>query len=422
MTEGRRWWQRALDRALAPQVGRRVALALSELDGFYPAGTPMERRDRWDYDRLEVQQQALALWRSNPLARRLVALTSEYVVGGGIALGSPDPAADAFLKAWWRHPLNQLDQRVMEWCDELTRSGELFFLLSSDAAGMTYVRAVPAVDISAVETAGNDLHQETGYVYRPAGDTVEERWQADDGRSLAPAMRHYAVNRPVGAVRGESDLAPVLRWLNRYASWLEDRARLNRYRTAFMYVVRARFMSETERLTRQHTLAANPPTPGSILVTDENESWEVLSPKLEADDANEDGLALKKMIAAGAGLPLHFLAEPESATRTTAEAADGAAFRRLEERQRMFLWMLGDLAQAALARRALVDAAVPAEALVEVRGTDLSPRDNAALAGAARDAMTAFMPLFERGLLDERELRRLVYRFAGEHDAEGGKA
>jgi hypothetical protein len=335
MTEGRRWWQRVLDRALAPQVERRVALALSELDGFYPAGTPMERRDRWDYDRLEVQQQALALWRSNPLARRLVALTSEYVVGGGIALGSPDPVADAFLKAWWHHPLNQLDQRVMEWCDELTRSGELFFLLSSDAAGMTYVRAVPAVDISAVETAGNDLHQETGYVYRPAGDTVEERWQADDGRSLAPAMRHYAVNRPVGAVRGESDLAPVLRWLNRYASWLEDRARLNRYRTAFMYVVRARFMSETERLTRQHTLAANPPTPGSILVTDESESWEVLSPKLEADDANEDGLALKKMIAAGAGLPLHFLAEPESATRTTAEAADGAAFRRLEERQRL---------------------------------------------------------------------------------------
>ena len=46
MTENRRWWQRVLDRALAPQVERRVALALSELDGFYPAGTPMERRER----------------------------------------------------------------------------------------------------------------------------------------------------------------------------------------------------------------------------------------------------------------------------------------------------------------------------------------------------------------------------------------
>jgi hypothetical protein len=154
------------------------------------------------------------------------------------------------------------------------------------------------------------------------------------------------------------------------------------------------------------------------LVTDESESWEVLSPKLESDDANLDGLALKKMIAAGAGLPLHFLAEPESATRTTAEAADGAAFRRLEERQRYFLWMLSDLARSALARRSQVDPSVKADAQVEVRGTDLSPRDNASLAGAAQAAMQAFLPLFERGLLDERELRRLVYRFAGETGVE----
>ncbi len=51
-------------------------------------------------------------------------------------------------------------------------------------------------------------------------------------------MLHYAINRPVGALRGESDLAPLLRWLSRYAAWLEDRARLNRFRTAFLYVVR----------------------------------------------------------------------------------------------------------------------------------------------------------------------------------------
>ena len=414
-----KWWQRAVARWLVPEVERRVGLALSELDGFYPTGTPLERRDRWEYDRLEVQQQALALWRSNPLARRLVALTSEYVVGGGITLTSPDPAAAAFLQAWWRHPLNQLDMRLMEWCDELTRSGELFFLLSTDAAGMTYVRAVPAVEISTVETAANDLQQELAYVRHPADGTLGEmHWSADDAAGSGAAMRHYAVNRPVGAVRGESDLAPVLRWLNRYAGWLEDRARLNRFRTAFLYIVRARFVSETERLARQRALSANPPTPGSILVTDESESWEVLSPKLESDDANLDGLALKKMIAAGAGLPLHFLAEPESATRTTAEAADGAAFRRLEERQRYFLWMLSDLARSALARRSQVDPSVKADAQVEVRGTDLSPRDNASLAGAAQAAMQAFLPLFERGLLDERELRRLVYRFAGETGVE----
>ena len=60
-------------------------------------------------------------------------------------------------------------------------------------------------------------------------------------------MLHYAINRPVGAQWGESDLAPVLRWLSRYAAWLEDRARLNRFRTAFLYIVHAKFSSEAER-------------------------------------------------------------------------------------------------------------------------------------------------------------------------------
>ena len=27
-------------------------------------------------------------------------------------------------------------------------------------------------------------------------------------------MLHYAINRPVGTVRGESDLSPLLRWLS----------------------------------------------------------------------------------------------------------------------------------------------------------------------------------------------------------------
>ncbi len=227
-------------------------------------------------------------------------------------------------------------------------------------------------------------------------------------------MAHYAINRPVGALRGESDLAPLLRWLSRYAAWLEDRARLNHFRTAFLYVVKARYAGEAERIARQNSLNANPPNPGSILVTDESETWEVLNPELESGDAATDGLALKKMIAAGAGLPLHFLAEPESATRTTAEAAGGPTFRRFEQRQQFFLWMLGDLARIALRRRARLDGGLRADAEVEVRGADLSARDNAALALASSTVISAFAQLYERGLIDAEELLRLAYRFCGE--------
>jgi len=227
-------------------------------------------------------------------------------------------------------------------------------------------------------------------------------------------MLHYAVNRAVGAQWGESDLAPVLRWLSRYAAWLEDRARLNHFRNAFMYIVRARFTSEVERRARQSALNAAPPSPGSILVTDENESWDTLHPRLESDESGQDGLALKKMLAAGAGIPLHFLAEPESATRTTAEAAGGPTYRHFEQRQRFFLWLLGDVLRAVVNRRTLVDHHVSRRAEIQLSGADISARDNMALAMAASNITPALANLRERGLVDDAELLRLFYRFCGE--------
>ncbi|MGD0707591.1 MAG: hypothetical protein ABSA51_03965 [Anaerolineaceae bacterium] len=245
-------------------------------------------------------------------------------------------------------------------------------------------------------------------VYDPLKDQPNE-----DG-SFAPVVLHYAINRPAGAQWGESDLAPILRWLSRYNAWLEDRARLNRFRTAFLYVVKAKFISEAERASRQNALNATPPSPGSILVTDESETWDVISPKLEADDANTDGLALKKMIAAGSGVPLHFLAEPESATRTTAEAAGGPTYRWFEQRQEYFTWMLTDLLCTVAARRSLVDRRVNRQATIEVHGADISARDNVSLAMAASNILGVLTELRGRGLIDDSEFLRLVYRFCGE--------
>ncbi len=415
--------KRLLDRWIEPEVARRVRLALAETDQTITVGwrNGANERDRYDYDREQVLDLALEAWRTNPLARRIVELTTQYVVGGGLRLSCADAEAEAFLRAWWDHPLNRLSMRAPEWCDELTRAGELFLLLSTDAGGMSYVRAVPAAQIRDVECAEHDVQQELAYT-GPGGEPGEQnRWPAldpqidrpDESGQYPAAMLHYAVNRPVGALRGESDLAPLLRWLSRYSGWLEDRARLNRYRNTFLFTVRSSFASEAERLARQQSLAANPPAPGSILVTDSSEEWGVISPHLESQEAREDGLALKKMIAAGAGIPLHFLAEPESATRTTAEAAGGPAYRRLEQRQRFFCWMVSDVAGAALRRWSTLRGMRP-QAPVRVEGADLSARDNASLAAALSAVAGSLLPLWENKLLDADELLRLVYRFAGE--------
>ena len=311
--------------------------------------------------------------------------------------------------------------RVYEWCDELTRAGELFLLLTTDAAGMSYIRAIPAMQVKEILTAENDLQQERAYVLKAeqAGDEQivqayddQEDSRGDDG-AYAAVMLHYAINRPVGAVHGESDLAPLLRWLSRYAAWLEDRARLNRYRNSFMFVVKGRWASEAERLSRQQALTMAPPSPGSILVVDESETWDVINPKLESSDANEDGLALKKMITAGAGLPLHFLSEPEASNKSTAESAGGPTYRHFEQRQEFFTWLVGDVARVAVRRRALLDGRLKPDTQIQFTGADLSARDNASLAVAASTVTAALTDLRDRLIIDDAEMLRMVYRFAG---------
>lgn len=417
-----------MTRLLQPLVDRQVrqALALAEDDSTFALGSRSGASpfDRFAYDREETQRQALEAWRVNPIARRIVGLTSQYVVGGGISLNCAHPATAAFLHTFWEHPLNRLPVRLYEWCDELTRSGNLFLLLTTDPAGMSYVRAVPASQVKEIVSRPNDIDQEVRYEMQPAWSesTDAATWQAYDPRAnqrdaagtFRPVMLHYAINRPAGAQWGESDLAPILRWLSRYAAWLEDRARLNHFRTAFLYIVRARFTSEAERRSRQSALNTTPPSPGSILVTDENESWDALHPRLESDDSGQDGLAMKKMIAAGSGIPLHFLAEPEGSTRTTAEAAGGPTYRHFEQRQRFFLWLLTDLLKVVVYRRSLVDAHVSRRAEVTLNGADISARDNVSLSLAAGNISSVLQTARDRALIDDGEYLRLLYRFCGE--------
>jgi len=408
--------------AMSREIDRRVSLAVRALDDGRDAlwsRSAETDRDRLPSDRIDVLEKCFEAWRVNPLAKRIVSLTTQYVVGGGVKVSSPHKGTNAFLEKFWKHDLNRMRIRIMEWCDELSRSGDLFISISTGEDGMSYVRAIPAAQMKEIETAANDLDQELAFVELPS-DLKEEgrRWvavgsPADYGRGAV--MMHFAVNRPVGAKFGESDLVGELKWLTRFSNWLEDRARLNKFRQVFMYVVKGKFGSEAARKAREKQLASNPPAPGSVLVTDsELEEWDVLAPKLDSFEAQSDGLSIKKMIAVGVGLPLHFLAEPESSTRTTAESAGTPTYRSFEQRQIYFLWVLSTVLRVVVRRAAMVNKRVKADAEIAVVGGDISARDNAALALAFTSMANSALQLYAAGLIDETEVLRLVYRFGGE--------
>ncbi len=252
----RRFFGRFINAEVTRQVDMAVKAKDDSRDLVYSSST--FPRDRRGYDRDVVLADSLEAWRVNPIARRIVGMMTQYVVGGGIEIESQHERTNKFLDDWWTNRLNRMETRVYEWCDELSRSGELFIVVSTDQAGMSYMRAVPAADIQEIETAENDLDQELEIVEKASPDYTSQKrsseglmegrkWPVYDQVKDSPneegkfeaVMLHYAVNKPVGAKFGESDLAPILRWLTRYASWVEDRARLNRYRNTFIFWVKA---------------------------------------------------------------------------------------------------------------------------------------------------------------------------------------
>lgn len=392
-----------------------TALSLSpERDNnFFTQGLSDLYSGRNSWDRKKIFAEALRAWRVNPIARRITRLMTSFVIGKGVVIKSDDPDTEKFLQAWFKR--NDLKRNLKRWKDEDTRTGNLFILFNVMPDGMTVLRAVPAELIADIETNESDVEQEIAY-WKDEGHT--EKWDpyASEMQEQTLFMLHFASNQPVGSPWGEADLSPLLVWIGRFSSWLENRARLNQFRTAFMYVVQGTYASEVERKARENELKMNPPKSGSVLVMNSTngEQWGILSANLDSFDATLDGTALKKMIMDGIGQPMHWHAEPEGATQTTAEAAGTPTFRTLEETQDDFFEMIISCAHVACEVRARIAGDVNAKADIWVEGQDITERDNASLALALGRAYPNLSDMLDREAIDDKEFMRLVYKMFAE--------
>lgn len=347
---------------------------------FYPGESVSAVRDRPAAGFRDVIEKSLAAWREDPLARRIVSLTTQFSVGRGFRISADDPRADRLLHEFWEHPLNRMDARLLEWSDELCRTGNLFIMLSSDISGMSYVRAVPAGQVEEILPMENDIEQPQAFrlreIYASDPARIPEEKLVRPASLIAPtsgeSMLHFTVNRPVGGQWGEPDLAPILVWLRRYNEWLEDRMRLNHYRTCFLFTVKTSHCSEEMRIHRQTQLNLRPPAPGTILVVSADEQWEVIQPNLASEEANEDGSAVKKMIAAGAGIPVSFLAETSGNSRTESSGMEDSACRNFRQRQQTLMYIIETVLRHVLARAALVRYELDPCCEIHVYGEDIA--------------------------------------------------
>ena len=175
-----------LDRFFAREVDMRVQQALKVVDDKYWRNvTDGQSTTRPWYQVREQLEKVARVCRVNPLAARLVLMTSDSLIGAWLKV-----AGDPWALAFWNHPFDALGRRVHRWCDELLRSGELFLvLLRSPVSRMSYVREVQAILIDEIRTNPDDLERELPY-HQLTDTTVGRAWEGrpwERGSILWPA-------------------------------------------------------------------------------------------------------------------------------------------------------------------------------------------------------------------------------------------
>lgn len=412
--------ERILNRYFGDLVAARVREAtLAEEDRFWRHLSATGTKDLPHHELLENLRDSAEAYRANPLAYRIIELTTDYVLGAGVQLQCEDPDGQRFLDEWWHHPLNNLPLRVYELCTELSLSGELFVTFHTNPYdGLSYIRLIPAVSVDRIETNPEDIedewrfHQVGGFpaVGTGVGPAVLDRAASDlTGRWWDKEQcRHYAVNRLVGAVRGQGDLVPILPWLRRYKDWLTDRVRINKGKGAYLWWVKLTG-ADRRAIEAKKAQYSTPPNPGSIIVTNESEEWKALSPMIDAQAVEPDGRAMRLMVAAGAGLPLHFLSEGEGTNKATAQEMGGPTLRHFERRQMYSGWILSDIARHA----ARLSGRFGEDLGVEAEFEELTTGDNLTLARAAASIVGALKAAKAEGWIDDATAQQMLMRFAG---------
>jgi len=249
---------------------------------------------------------------------------------------------------------------------------------------------------------------------------------------------HARVNNVSNAVRGVPDLLPVVKWAVRYADWLQDRYIMNKMRGLFHYDVtihggnKKQVAAYLENLKNKKMGSSTEETDtsiaeastswrvksGSIRVHTDKIEWKVVQPSIGADDAKEDGRALKLMFSAGSGIPEHWLGNAGEANLASAKAMDLPTMQQFIDRQEylqdVFGVMLSQVVKCARIYGSLPNPEDSPEGFSEkfrVRFPPIEPKQLADSATAFKTMVEALTAAVAAGRLSEDTANKILQQY-----------
>ncbi len=298
---------------------------------------------------------------TNPLAKRLLELKRDFIVGEGITFQAEDDSVQEVLESFWNDPVNRLDSWVFQMALELGLWGEqiypVFVRTGEDVGwGDNRVRCgvIDPLRVRKVVTDPENVRIKTEvHVVGPGNRTIKygivraSGEGKDRGKLVVPenfdgkACFYFSVNSLSNSTRGIPDLLAQSDWLKQYDQYLFNVLEREAFIKYFVWDLLMK--GATKEQIRARLKEVKMPRPGSVLGHNENEEWKPISPDLHQAGSQIAGRQILTHIVGTFGFPEHWFGRGEAATRATAKEMGEPVIKSLTSRQRYFREMLRDM-------------------------------------------------------------------------------
>ena len=264
-----------------------------------------------------------------------------FIIGQGFKISAVDesPEVQLYLEEWMK--INKFDGRDSQIIGKSLKSGECFVRfftrgVTGATAKFPIIRLLNYWEISKIIVDEKD--KETVIAYKR--DFLDKDNQIKHEIIPAEEIVHIKFG-DFDDVRGRPPFEKIVAMSKKYQDWLQNRIVFNRLKTSF-------YLEEIVKGTPSQTSSIDQATPnqdrfglsgkpikrmpkfGTKLTHNDAVEYKWLSPEVKADDAREDGRAIRMAICAGAQCPEFLLGDASNANYSSTLVAQNPFVRKIE--------------------------------------------------------------------------------------------
>lgn len=313
-------------------------------------------RDLEPIKQCRMRQISQYLYRSNPIAKRGVQNLCSFVTSEGFKVRATSQNEEArkkfqsWLDRWWKK--NHWEKKLSKRYRTLSVEGEwLYWRAPADAFGISKLCLILPENIRHVERCPLDAERLSRVSLRlplefQVGEAKysKQHLRLADDENLDGEALLFQANTLSGQTRGVSDLLVVCDWLDQLDTVLYTEVERVQFQRAYSWFVKVSSTDPNGELspeaseqklqkTKEAIQEAGPPTPGSILVHDETESWDVKAPELHLEDSVKFIQLLMHLCFGGLYMPEHYFATGGDVNKATSSNMDTPIFAVVRDRK-----------------------------------------------------------------------------------------